>query len=98
VNTAEAVISMLRSALIGVYHTLPPAHLQRYVDEVVWRWNHREPAGEKTVQRVGRSGRVRAKTTTIWKPVPVVEQMRALLQGAVGRQVRRSACYGLRWP
>lgn len=98
VNTAEAVISMLRRALIGVYHTLSAAHLQRYVDEVIWRWNHREPAGEKTVQRVGRSGRVSSKTTTIWKPIPVVEQMRLLLQGAVGRQVRRSACFGLRWP
>jgi transposase-like protein len=98
VNTAEAVIVTLRRALIGAYHTLSAPHLQRYVDEVVWRWNHREPAGEKTVQRIGRSDRIRTTTTTIWKPVPVVEQMRAPLQGALGRQVRRSACYGLRWP
>ncbi|MGX9855347.1 transposase [Limimaricola variabilis] len=98
VNTAEAVISTLRRALIGVYHPLPPAHLQSYVDEIVWRWNHRERASEKTVQRVGRSGHVCTRTTTIWKPLPVVEQMRALLQGAGGRQVRRSASYGLRWP
>lgn len=93
-----AVIATLRRAPIGVYHTLSAPHLQSYVDEVVWSWNHRGPAGEKRVQRIGRSGRVSTKTTTIWKPIPVVGQMRLLLQGAVGRQVRRSACFGLRWP
>ena len=38
VNTADAVIAMLRRALIGVYHILDAPHLQRYGDEIVWRW------------------------------------------------------------
>ena len=98
VNTAEAVISQVQRALVGVYHNLGALHLQRYLDEIVWRWNHREPADERTVERVSRSGVTRTKTTVIWKPLPVVEQMGRLLQSAVGRQVRRSECYGLRWP
>lgn len=98
VNTAEAVISQVQRALVGVYHNLGALHLQRYLDEIVWRWNHREPIDERTVERVSRSGVTRTKTTVIWKPLPVVEQMGRLLQSAVGRQVRRSECYGLRWP
>ena len=96
-NTAEAVISNIQRALVGVYHNLGALHLQRYLDEIVWRWNHREPASEKTIERTLASGEVQTKTTILWTPIPVVEQMRALLQCAVGRQVRRSACYGLRW-
>ncbi len=33
-----------------------------------------------------------------WKPIPVVGQMRVLLQGAVGQQLRRLKEYGLCWP
>jgi len=43
VNTAEAVISQVQRALVGVYHNLGRQHLQRYLDEIVWRWNHRDP-------------------------------------------------------
>jgi hypothetical protein len=42
-----------------------------------------------------RAGVAREKSTTIWRPIPVVDQMRILLQGAVGKQVRRSKEYGL---
>ena len=97
-NTAEAVISNIQRALVGVYHNLEALHLQRYLDEIVWRWNHREPASGKTIERTLPSGEVQTKTTILWTPIPVVEQMRVLLQCAVGRQVRRSASYGLRWP
>lgn len=98
VNTAESVISQVQRALVGVYHNLGRKHLQRYLDEIVWRWNHRNPAGERMRQSVTRSENVRSKKTTIWKPVPVVEQMRLLLQGAVGKQVRRSKDFGICWP
>jgi transposase-like protein len=97
INTAESVSGQIQRALIGVYHRLGPKHLQRYLNEIVWRWNHREPT-VKVKQRSGRLGQTTTKTTTVWKPIPVVEQMRLLLRGAVLRQVRRSACYGLRWP
>ena len=98
VNTAEALISQVQRAIVGVYHNLGALHLQRYLDEIVWRWNHREPADEKTIERTLRSGEVRTKRIILWKPAPVVEQMTALLQDAVGRQVRRAPDFGLRWP
>ena len=37
VNTADAVISQVQRALVGVYHNLGGQHLQRYLDEIVWR-------------------------------------------------------------
>lgn len=97
-NTAEAVISQMARALVGVYHNLGRKHLQRYLDEIIWRWNNRDPASEIYKQWTTKSGNLREKSTTIWKPIPVVEQMRSLLQGAVGKQVRRSKEYGLCWP
>jgi transposase-like protein len=98
VNTAEAVISQVQRALVGVYHNLGRQHLQRYVDEIVWRWNHRDPVREVVKQWTTKAGIEREKTTTIWRPVPVVDQMRVLFQGAVGKQIRRSKEYGLCWP
>ncbi|SFQ70269.1 ISXO2-like transposase domain-containing protein [Roseivivax halotolerans] len=98
VNTAEAVISQVQRALVGVYHNLARQHLQRYLDEIVWRWNHRDPVREVVKQWTTKDGVEREKSTTTWKPIPVVDQMRVLLQGAVGKQVRRSKEYGLCWP
>ena len=95
VNTADAVISQVQRALVGVYHNLGRQHLQRYLDEIVWRWNHREPVREVVKQWTTRAGVAREKSTTIWRPIPVVDQMRVLLQGAVGKQVHRSKEYGL---
>ena len=94
VNTAEALISQVQRAIIGVYHCLEAKHLQRYLNEVVWRWNHRQPGGARSVLKINsKRTQARVKTTTIWKPIPVLDQLRLLLQGAVGKQMRR-----LRWP
>ncbi|WP_292294742.1 IS1595 family transposase [Marivita sp.] len=98
VNTAEAVIAQVQRALVGVYHNLGSKHLQRYLDEIVWRWNHCEPAREVFKQWTTKSGALRKKTRVIWRPIPVLAQMRVLLQGAVGKQIRRSKEYGLCWP
>jgi transposase-like protein len=75
VNTAEAVISQVQRALVGVYHNLGPQHLQRDLDEIVWRWNHRNPVREVVKQWTTKTGVDREKTTTIWRPIPVVDQM-----------------------
>jgi transposase-like protein len=98
VNTAEAVISQVQRALVGVYHNLGRKHLQRYLDEIVWRWNHRDPAWEVVKQWTSKSGNLREKSTTIWRPIPVLDQMRLLLQGVVGKQMRRSKEFGICWP
>jgi transposase-like protein len=92
INTAEAVVSQVERALVGVYHLLPPEHLQRYLNEVAWRWNHRAPAQKLRKRRSG------FKVHTIWQPVRVLQQMRDLLGAAVGKQLRRSQNFGLCWP
>jgi transposase-like protein len=96
INTVEAVNSQVQRALIGVYHRLGRKHLQRYLDEILWRWNHRQPS-VKVRQKSTKSG-TRTVATTTWKPIPVVKQMRGLLCYAVGRQMRRTPEWGLTWP
>ena len=96
INTVEAVNSQVQRALVGVYHRLGRKHLQRYLDEILWRWNHRQPA-VKVRQKSTKLG-TRTVTTTTWKPIPVVEQMRGLLCCAIGRQMRRTPEWGLSWP
>lgn len=97
INTVEAVNAIVQRALIGVYHRLGRKHLQRYLDEIIWRWNHRVPEA-KVRTRKSASGLPSTETTIVWKPIPVVDQMRGLLCAAVGRQVRRTPSWGLCWP
>lgn len=97
INTAESVNAVVQRALIGVCHRLGRKHLQRYLDEIIWRWNHRVPETKARMQKFP-SGPPSTHTTTTWKPIPVVDQMRGLLCGAVGREMRRTPEWGLRWP
>ena len=97
INTVEAVNAVVQRALIGVYHRLGRKHLQRYLDEIPWRWNHRIPA-TKVRTRKSPSGHATSETSIVWKPIPVVDQVRGLLRCAVGRQMRRTPSWGLRWP
>ena len=78
INTVEAVNAIVQRALIGVYHRLGRKHLQRYLDEIIWRWNHRVPEA-KVRMRKSASGLPSTETTIVWKPIPVVDQMRGLL-------------------
>jgi len=41
-NTLEGFWSLLKRGLSGIYHKVNPKHLQRYVDEFVFRYNTRE--------------------------------------------------------
>jgi transposase-like protein len=43
-NTAEASFSLLKRGLIGTFHHVGEQHLQRYVTEFDFRWNHRKTA------------------------------------------------------
>ncbi len=36
-NTVDAEISQMQRALFGIYHNMGRQHLQRYLDEIVWR-------------------------------------------------------------
>jgi len=40
-NSIEGFWGQLKRSVDGTYHAVSPAHLQEYVDEHVFRWNHR---------------------------------------------------------
>lgn len=40
-NTIEGFWSQLKRSIHGTYHSVSPKHLQFYVDEFAWRYNHR---------------------------------------------------------
>ncbi len=92
IDTAEAVASQVARALIGVYNILPYEHLQSYLKEVAWRWNHRTRTQKLRKRKPG------SRLRTIWEPVYVSAQMRDLLRHAVGKQLRQSREFGLCWP
>lgn len=41
-NNIESVWALLKRQIIGVHHWVSPKHLQRYVDEMTWRYNRRD--------------------------------------------------------
>lgn len=96
INSAEGYTGNLERAMVGVWHRVRRHHLQTYLAEVCWRWNNRDfrPRRKNLVRGELTAGR----TTWKWMAKPVMEQMTALLRGALGRQVRRTPNGGLVWP
>ncbi len=50
-NTVEGFFSLLKRGLIGTYHHVGEQHLQRYVREFDFRYNHRAAAGFNDTER-----------------------------------------------
>jgi transposase-like protein len=50
-NSAESSFALLKRGLIGTFHSVSEAHLQRYATEFDFRWNHRIALGVNDVQR-----------------------------------------------
>ncbi len=47
-NGIESVWALLKRQIIGIHHWVSPKHLQRYVDEMTWRFNRRDmPVGSR---------------------------------------------------
>lgn len=78
-NTAESYNAILERAKIGVFHYMSKEHMQRYVDEAVFRWNQRVP--DKIRIR-------RGKEKVVMKPLPVIEKIQNLLRVALNVQIR----------
>ena len=83
INTSEGFAAMLERAQFGVFHWTSKHYLQRYVDEMVFRWNMR--------------CRYQDETKCGYKK-PFIGPLSALLSRAVGRQLRRTRTWSLRWP
>lgn len=77
-NTAESFNAELERIKHGVFHYLSKKHLQRYVNEVAFRWNHRRSVPQEN-----------GKTKMV--VLPFKEKLRSLLSLASWRQVRRTA-------
>lgn len=41
-NTIEGFWSLLKNGIRGVYHSVSSKHLQRYINEYTFRYNHRK--------------------------------------------------------
>lgn len=41
-NSIESVWALLKRQIVGVHHWVSPKHLQKYVDEMTWRFNRRD--------------------------------------------------------
>jgi transposase-like protein len=65
-NSIESVWAILKRQIIGVHHVVSPPHLQRYVDEVSWRYNQRglESADRVTAFLSAVDGRLRYSELT----------------------------------
>jgi hypothetical protein len=50
-NTADGIGSLLERARMGVWHRMSRKHLQRYLDEIRFRWNCRGQAGVQVEER-----------------------------------------------
>lgn len=40
-NASESHFALLKRSIMGSFHSVSEAHLQRYADEFAFRWNHR---------------------------------------------------------
>lgn len=38
----EGFFALLKGGILGTYHSVSPRHLGSYVNEYVWRYNHRD--------------------------------------------------------
>ena len=78
-NTAESFNATLERAKLGVFHYLSKKHMQRYVDEVAFRWNQRVPEASTTK---------RGRSKIVMKPVPIMEKLSVMLGSAMNIQLR----------
>jgi hypothetical protein len=86
-STADGFGSLLERAKFGVWHRFGQQHVQRYVDEVAFRWSNRI---RKKMQSKGR------KSRRVILLVPVEKQFADLVKAGLGRRISRTPKYGFR--
>ncbi len=68
-NTIEGFWSLLKRGISGVYHSVSEKHLQDYVNEYAFRYNHRDDAGAMFDAVANRAKRVRGGKHGTYSPV-----------------------------
>jgi hypothetical protein len=51
VNTAESFHAIVKRQMYGTHHAVSEQHLQRYIDEIVFKWNNRKTLGIEDAER-----------------------------------------------
>jgi hypothetical protein len=78
--------TVFQRSLSWLYSKAPKKHLSRYLNEIGFRWNQREP--ELKVTNKG-------ELKIVMIRLPPLSMLKSLLMHAPGRQVRRSANGGI---
>jgi hypothetical protein len=86
-SSADGFGSILERAKFGVWHKFGAQHVQRYVDEVAFRWSNR--VRKKVTSKKGK-GR---KITLL---VPVEKQLADLIRAGIGRRISRTPNYSFK--
>jgi hypothetical protein len=68
-NTIEGFWSLLKRGIGGVYHSVSEKHLQSYVNEYAFRYNHRDDVQAMFDAVAGRAKRVRSGKHGGYSPV-----------------------------
>ncbi len=68
-NTIEGFWSLLKRGISGVYHSVSVKHLQDYVNEYAFRYNHRDDAQAMFGAVAERARRVRSGKHGEYSPV-----------------------------
>lgn len=84
-NSSESFASLLERARFGVFHYMSKKHLQRYLHEFSFRWDHRVAEFKKT-----KSGR----TKKVMKPIPIIDMLILLIMGISGCHLKRTPQWG----
>ena len=50
-QTVESFFAIMKRGIMGSFHSVSEQHLQRYVDEFTFRWNHRSALGVEDFER-----------------------------------------------
>lgn len=85
-NTTESFSAILERARIGVFHYMSPKHLNRYLSELEFRWEHR--VAEKKTNKSG-------KQKTVMKSIPIIDMIVILIMRFSGYCLKRTRSWGI---
>lgn len=75
IQSAEAFFAILKRGVMGSFHSVSEAHLQRYVDEFAFRWNNRSALKIEDAERAARMVKGAAgKRLTYRNPRPEADE------------------------
>ena len=73
VNTAESFHALVKRQMYGTHHAVSGHHLQRYIDELAFRWNNRVANGVNDVERANKAIKGAEGKRLMYRP-PLVRQ------------------------